>query len=165
VTNQSKKIALVGSFGVGKSSLFRRFIDDTFSEDYQSTLGVQIQKKVISMPDGTQLSLILWDTEGVDEISKGRSAYLLGSHTFIYVFDLTRTETYVNINSQIDFLKEHYPNVLIKIIGNKVDAVNVNIAEASLKEYKVNYDFLTSAKTGHKVDELFVDIAVNLTNQ
>jgi len=139
VAKQSKKVALVGSFGVGKTSLFRRFIDDTFSEGYQSTLGVQIQKKVIPMPDGTELSLILWDTEGVDEISKGRSAYLLGSHK--------------------------YPNVLIKVVGNKLDAINEKHVSSTLKEYKVDYDFLTSAKTGDKVNELFIDIAVNVIDE
>jgi len=162
VANQSKKVALVGSFGVGKTSLFRRFIDDAFSEDYKSTLGVQIQKKIIPMPDGTQLSLILWDTEGVADMSKGRSSYLLGSHAFVYVFDLTRIDTYKNINEQIGFLKENYPNVLIKIVGNKLDAVNEKLAKVSLEENNVEYDFLTSAKTGSKVDELFVDIAVNV---
>jgi len=165
VAKQSKKVALVGSFGVGKTSLFRRFIDDTFSEGYQSTLGVQIQKKVIPMPDGTELSLILWDTEGVDEISKGRSAYLLGSHAFVYVFDLTRLETFKNINTQIDFLKEKYPNVLIKVVGNKLDAINEKHVSSTLKEYKVDYDFLTSAKTGDKVNELFIDIAVNVIDE
>jgi len=152
VAKQSKKVALVGSFGVGKTSLFRRFIDDTFSEGYQSTLGVQIQKKVIPMPDGTELSLILWD-------------YLLGSHAFVYVFDLTRLETFKNINTQIDFLKEKYPNVLIKVVGNKLDAINEKHVSSTLKEYKVDYDFLTSAKTGDKVNELFIDIAVNVIDE
>ncbi len=160
----SKKIALVGPFGVGKSSLFRRFIDDAFSEDYKSTLGVQIQKKVIQMDNGTALSMILWDTEGHEEISESRSSYLLGSHAFIYVFDLTRIDTYKNINDQIVFLKSNYPNVLLKIIGNKVDTVVLKRVKKSLKEHNVNYDCLTSAKTGENVAELFVDIAVDLTN-
>ena len=47
-----KKIVLLGNFGVGKTSLMRRFIDDTFSEDYKVTLGVQIQKKVVELRSG-----------------------------------------------------------------------------------------------------------------
>lgn len=89
----SKKVTIIGPFGVGKTSLFRRYIDDAFSEDYKSTLGVQIQKKVISLPNDVEISLILWDTEGHMEISEGRSAYLMGSHAFVYVFDLTRIDT------------------------------------------------------------------------
>ncbi len=159
----SKKIALVGSFGVGKTSLFRRFIDNEFSTDYKSTLGVQIQKKVISMDNGTELTMILWDTEGHQNIEEGRSSYLLGSHAFVYVFDITRIDTYKDINTQLDFLKKNYPNAVIKVIGNKVDAaLKKKVAEA-LDEHKVTYDYLTSAKTGECVEELFADIAVDVT--
>ena len=160
----SKKIALIGSFGVGKTSLFRRFIDDAFSEDYKSTLGVQIQKKVIRMNDGTELSMIIWDTEGHQEISESRSAYLMGSHCFIYVFDLTRVDTYKDINQQLDFLKKNYPSVLIKLVGNKLDIVSIEKAKKTLNDSNINYDCLTSAKTGENVAELFIEIAVDLTN-
>lgn len=160
----SKKVTLVGPFGVGKTSLFRRYIDDAFSEDYKSTLGVQIQKKVIMMPNGIELSLILWDTEGHMEISEGRSAYLMGSHTFIYVFDLTRIDTYKDINTQLDFLKQHFPNIPVKVVGNKLDTVFKTKVTQSLKEHKVSFDYLTSAKTGDNVETLFNEIAVELTN-
>ncbi len=158
----SKKVALVGAFGVGKSSLFRRYIDDAFSEDYKSTLGVQIQKKVIQMDNGIELSLILWDTEGQMDISDGKSAYLMGSHTFIYVFDLTRLDTYSGINSQIDFLKKNFPDVPIKIVGNKLDSVFKTKVIPALSEYNVKYDYLTSAKTGEHVEELFNEISTLL---
>ncbi len=164
MTNQSKKITLIGPFGVGKTSLFKRFVDNTFSEDYKSTLGVQIQKKVITMNDGSQLSLILWDTEGTIKVSEGRSSYLLGTHCFVYVFDLSRIETYENINTQIKYLKEKFPNTPVKILGNKLDAVNIKNVEVTLKDLQVEYDFLASAKTGDKVDELFLEIAVDLVN-
>lgn len=160
----SKKVALVGSFGVGKTSLFRRFIDNEFSTDYKSTLGVQIQKKVITMDNGIELSMILWDTEGHENISEGRSSYLLGSHAFVYVFDITRIDTYKEINTQLEFLKNHFPNAVIKVVGNKLDAVSKKKAVETLKEYSVQYDYLTSAKTGDYVEELFADIAVDVTN-
>jgi len=158
----SKKVTLVGPFGVGKTSLFRRYIDNEFSEDYKSTLGVQIQKKVINLDNGVELSLILWDTEGNMEITEGRSAYLMGSHAFIYVFDLTRVDTYKNINSQIKFLKDKFPNVIVKVIGNKIDCVFKTKVAESLKEYDVNFDYLTSAKTGAEVETIFNEIANQL---
>jgi len=163
VNKLSKKIALVGSFGVGKTSLFRRFIDNEFSTDYKSTLGVQIQKKVIAMDNGTELTMILWDTEGHEDISEGRSSYLLGSHAFVYVFDITRIDTYKDINNQLNFLKERYPNAVFKVVGNKVDAAIKKKVAETLVEHKVDYDYLTSAKTGEYVEELFADIAVDLT--
>ena len=160
----SKKVTIIGPFGVGKTSLFRRYIDDAFSDDYKSTLGVQIQKKVISLPNGVELSLILWDTEGHMEISEGRSAYLMGSHAFVYVFDLTRIDTYENINTQLEFLKKNFPNTPVKIVGNKLDTVFKTKATETLKEHNVIFDYLTSAKTGAHVEDLFNEIAVELIN-
>ena len=158
----SKKVTLVGPFGVGKTSLFRRYIDNEFSEDYKSTLGVQIQKKVINLDNGVELSLILWDTEGHMEITEGRNAYLMGSHAFIYVFDLTRVDTYQNLNTQINFLKENFPNAIVKVVGNKIDSVFKTKVTESLKEHNVNFDYLTSAKTGAEVETIFNEIANQL---
>ena len=160
----SKKVTLIGPFGVGKTSLFRRYIDDAFSEDYKSTLGVQIEKKTIKMPNGVELSLILWDTEGHMKISEGRSAYLMGSHAFIYVFDLTRIDTYKDINTQLDFLKKNFPNIPVKVVGNKLDTVFKTKVIQSLKDENVKYNHLTSAKTGMQVEALFNEIAQELTN-
>lgn len=158
----SKKVTLVGPFGVGKTSIFRRYIDDAFSEDYKSTLGVQIQKKVVTINNDIELSLILWDTEGHMDLSESRSAYLKGSNAFIYIFDLTRVDTYENINTQIDFLNQNFPDIPVKVIGNKLDTVSKTKAVESLKEHNVNFDYLTSAKTGEHVEVLFNEIAMEL---
>ena len=72
----SKKIVIVGSFGVGKTSLIRRFVDDTFADDYKVTIGVHILKKTVEVQD-QQVNLIIWDTEGTDDIEEIRKAYLL----------------------------------------------------------------------------------------
>lgn len=159
----SKKVTLVGPFGVGKTSIFRRYIDETFSEDYKSTLGVQIQKKAITLDDGTEISLILWDTEGHMDLSEGRASYLKGSHTFIYVFDLTRIDTYSGINEQIDFLETNFPGIPVKVVGNKLDSVFKTKIGDSLKKYNVNYNYLTSAKTGDHIETLFNEIATELS--
>ena len=89
----SKKIVLVGHFGVGKSSLIRKFVLDTFSDDYKVTIGVQILKKEIKIKE-TNLSFIIWDIEGKEELQSLRPSYLLGTSAFIYVIDPTRATTY-----------------------------------------------------------------------
>ncbi len=160
----SKKITLVGPYGVGKSSLFRRFIDNSFSEDYQSTIGVQIKKKVITLDNGIEISLILWDTEGEMNINDSKQSYLMGSHTFVYIFDLTRIDTFSQINTQLDFLTNNFPKIPVKVVGNKIDSVFKTKVKKTLEEHKINYDILTSAKTGEHVEELFAEIARELSN-
>ncbi|KAA1247724.1 Rab family GTPase [Aquimarina sp. RZ0] len=160
----SKKVVLLGHFGVGKTSLFRRFMDNEFSEDYKVTLGVQIKKKVIEMPDGRELSMIIWDTEGHTNIEDTRKSYLLGSHAFIYVFDLTRTDTYQDLSKDIDYLTKNYPKVKTKIIGNKLDLVNEKDILQLFKDKQIQFDCLTSAKTNKNVQNFFSDLAKEITS-
>jgi small GTP-binding protein len=63
---RSAKVALVGAYGVGKTSLMRRFISSEFSEKYHATLGVKVDKKTVSV-DGTDLMLMIWDIAGAED--------------------------------------------------------------------------------------------------
>jgi len=160
----SKKVVILGHFGVGKTSLFRRFIDDEFSEEYKVTLGVQIKKKIIQLPDDRELSMILWDTEGhSNTVEDTRKSYLLGSHAFIYVFDLTREDTYKNMSKDLEYLKKNYKNAVVKSIGNKLDLVKEKDIVKKFEEQKIPYDCLTSAKTNHNVNGFFSDLAKEIT--
>ncbi|MEO1762587.1 MAG: GTP-binding protein, partial [Cyanobacteria bacterium J06629_18] len=74
----SKKICLIGDFGVGKTSLIRRFVDRQFSDKYLSTVGVKISRKSVEVTDSKQgknlnLQLLIWDIEGSTKF-KGISA-------------------------------------------------------------------------------------------
>lgn len=159
----SKKIVLIGHFGVGKTSLIRRFVENTFSEDYKVTIGVHISKKTIDISDGeTFVSLIIWDLEGQDDIKKTRASYLLGTHGFIYVFDLSRPVTFENLDSEIKFLKENYPKIPIKVVGNKIDLVNKTYLTQYSSVFKPFVDFFISAKTGSRVESLFSKLAKEL---
>lgn len=153
---------MLGHFGVGKTSLMRRFIDDTFSEDYKVTLGVQIQKKVVQLRSGKKLPLIIWDVEGNTTVKNARLSYLLGSNGFIYVFDATRIDTFSELNEEIEFLEESYPKAAIKVIGNKLDLVSKQSLIDILAAKKIRYDYLTSAKTGENVNDMFKDLAQDL---
>lgn len=158
-----KKIVLLGHFGVGKTSLMKRFIDDSFSEDYKVTLGVQIQKKEVELRSGRKLPLIIWDVEGNTSVKNARLSYLLGSNGFIYVFDATRVDTFSELNEEIEFLTEHYPNAKIKVIGNKIDLVSKQSLIDILGAKEIKFDYLTSAKTGENVNDMFQELAQDLT--
>ncbi|MCL5130022.1 MULTISPECIES: Rab family GTPase [unclassified Algibacter] len=155
----SKKIVLIGHFGVGKTSLIRRFVQNTFSEEYKVTIGVHISKKTIEVTDKESISLIIWDLEGQDDIKKTRSSYLLGTHGFIYVFDLSRPVTFENLADELNFLKENYPNIPIKVVGNKMDLVNKTYLTQYSDTFDSLVDLFVSAKTGSKVETLFAKLA------
>lgn len=153
----SKKIVIVGSFGVGKTSLIRRFVDDTFADDYKVTIGVHILKKTVQVQD-QQVNLIIWDTEGTDDIEEIRKAYLLGTHGFVYVTDVTRPKTYSHLNEHKEYLKTNFGNVPILTVGNKSDL----LPKGSMAQKKEEMDFLDlliSAKEGNNVQRLFEKMA------
>lgn len=153
----SKKIVVVGHFGVGKTSLIRRFVEDSFSDDYKVTIGVHILKKTLTIDDKS-ISLIIWDTEGTDDIEEIRKAYLMGTHGFVLVCDLTREATYLNIESQKKYLQDNFPKTPILSIGNKTDL----LAKGSISEAKEEFhylDVLVSAKEGNNVLRAFEKLA------
>jgi len=159
----SKKVVLIGHFGVGKSSLIRRFVENTFTEDYKVTIGVHILKKDIQIPETNKdVTLVIWDLEGNDDITNTRPSYLIGTHGFIYVFDLTRPNTYKNLEFDLDYIKERYPNLPVKVIGNKKDLVTNEFIKENKEIFKQYVDLYTSAKTGKNVEEVFNQLAKSL---
>lgn len=159
-----KKICLLGAFGVGKTSLVRRFVDTIFSDAYLTTVGVKIDKKLVTV--GTeQMALILWDIAGEDEISAVRVSYLRGAAGYLLVVDGTRPETLdtaVSIQSRIGAEIGGVPFVALL---NKADLQEdwaipmerIQILEAAGWTFR-----RTSAKTGFGVEETFQELAGRL---
>src|SRR5260221_1250725 len=87
-----KKICVLGGFGVGKTSLVKRYVQSIFSEAYLTTVGVKIDKKTVDLSDRI-VHLILWDVAGEDDISSLRMSYLHGSAGYVLVADGTRRST------------------------------------------------------------------------
>lgn len=154
----SKKIVLMGHFGVGKTSLIRRFIDNDFNTNYQVSIGVQVKKKSVLIDDHT-VTLMIWDIEGNTSVEKIRNSYLLGASGFIYVFDLSRPETFYNLSSELNILNSRYPKVPIITIGNKLDLINEKELSNSFKKQNQKISLFTSAKTGKNVNQMFLQLS------
>ena len=60
----AKKVAMLGMWGVGKTSLVQQFVHSLYDEKYHTTLGVKVDKKVVDLDDGTTVNLMLWDIAG-----------------------------------------------------------------------------------------------------
>ena len=157
----SKKIVLTGCFGVGKTSLFNKFLYQKFSEKYLTTIGVKVDKKVIDV-NGNKISLLIWDIAGEVGQDKVPQSYFLGSSAIIYVFDLTRPSTWLNIQADIEYLQNLLNGVLIKVVGNKIDLISPGQLENIKSDLPLPWDILTSAKTGENVEDMFYSIGNSL---
>lgn len=163
-----KKICLLGSFSVGKTSLVRRFVYDVFDDLYLSTLGVKVMRKrmpPLEKNDGTlwQYELMIWDIEGQEKFNDYIESYFQGSAGAVLVADLTRKESWDVLAKLKARFKKINPQARFVLAANKADLVDPSHAhlqemERFARELEVTH-FLTSAKTGKNVERVFEKLA------
>ena len=124
---------------------------------------MRIDKKVVEL-EGVRLNMIIWDIGGEQTQSRIPVSYYLGSCGVIYVFDISRPSSFLQLKEDITFIKEKLPDVPIIIVGNKIDLLD----ETSLAEVKsiipMPVDYYSSAKTGENVEETFIKLAQDIIN-
>lgn len=169
----SKKICLVGDFGVGKTSLIRRFVERQFSDQYLSTVGVKISRKTIELAANSEskiqnLQLMIWDLEGHTKFKAIAPSYLQGSSGAIIVADVTRQETIEHLNDHLNLFLSINPKGYIIIAFNKSDLFDDEKIEQLLTTYnfseqtQVLSTYATSAKTAKDVDIIFEKLAYKI---
>jgi small GTP-binding protein len=164
-----KKICLLGSFAVGKTSLVERFVYNRFDEKYLTTIGVKISQKAlppINSPGSgptVQHTFLIWDIAGLEKFDRIVQNYFRGAAGALIVSDLTRPETIGDMKSLGDHFKSINPDAVVLILGNKLDLFQENKkAIADLKAVAVDYEtdlILTSAKTGEQVEKAFMELS------
>ncbi|MBT3204791.1 MAG: GTP-binding protein [Gammaproteobacteria bacterium] len=158
------KVCMLGAFAVGKTSLVQQYVNSIFSEKYQTTLGVKIDKKSLQV-DGQQLELILWDLAGEDEFMEVRSSYLRGSSAVILVADGTRAETLdIAIKLKNKAFRELGEIPFILLINKKDLIESWTIDQLTLKQLENDgwYILKTSAKDSENVEDAYQALAQQL---
>uniref|UniRef100_A0A7S3VUP7 Uncharacterized protein n=1 Tax=Dunaliella tertiolecta TaxID=3047 RepID=A0A7S3VUP7_DUNTE len=158
------KFLLVGDSGVGKSCLLTRFTADRFEETTTSTIGVDFRVKYLTVQD-KKCKLTIWDTAGQERFRTLTSSYYRGAQAIIFVYDVTRRETFDNIEAI--WLKEvdMYATVddaIKMVVANKTDLAGrreVSAEEGHDLAKKHGCLFVqTSAKTNEAVDQAFDEL-------
>lgn len=156
------KIAFVGSGSVGKTSSILRFTTNTFRENYIPTLGVGFARKIIDV-DNQRVSLQIWDMGAQEHLGKIRANYFGGASGVVFVYDLTKRETFEEIMTWKDEVDEHLSSYCALVIANKMDLKDERIVtteEGIELSLKLNGEYIeTSAKTGYNIDEAFKSIS------
>lgn len=157
------KLLLIGDSGVGKSCLLLRFADDTYTESYISTIGVDFKIRTIEL-DGKTIKLQIWDTAGQERFRTITSSYYRGAHGIIVVYDVTDGESFNNVKQWLHEIDRYASeNVNKLLVGNKTDLTQKRIVTTEQgKEFadSLGIEFLeTSAKTSSNVEQAFLTMA------
>jgi small GTP-binding protein len=156
---------MLGAAAVGKTSLVRRFVEGIFHEEYVTTIGVNIQKKEVTLED-TEVTLLLWDLNGEDRFQSVSTSYLRGMGGYLLVADGTRPETLDTALTLHDRAQDAAGEVPFYLLVNKVDLKGAEdvewrlssevLEDHGLSDWPVLY---TSAKDGTRVEEAFTGLA------
>ncbi len=186
MVNESKisiKLALLGDAGVGKTSLRRRWMGESFKESHLPTIGVDFSVRIVS-EENTKVEFQIWDMSGQELFRPVRERFLASSQAILYVYDVTNPLSLERIKYWYQEAKsaigeERFPHVCSVLIGNKIDLIS-DISETlpqarnvlkGLTACKLQNEeakkpiFLTSALTGENVEEVFTYITKRMVKR
>lgn len=153
------KFIVIGSSGVGKTSILKRLIDDQFSPDNVSTIGVEYMSTVVEI-DGQAVKLQIWDTAGQEKFRSIAKSYFRHAVGVVLVYDITDRKSFDDLSLWLNDVHSLCdPNASIIMIGNKLDmssqrAVSTSEAQSFATNHQLSY-IETSARGGDNVVEAF----------
>ena len=153
------KLIVVGDQSTGKSCLLNRFVNDTFDENYQATIGLDFQSKNVTIHD-QDVRLILYDTAGQEKFRSLIPMYIRDAQIILLIYDIANRESFDSIPKWIqEVLDIKNSEAVIALIGNKNDLENerkVTFEEGKKYADENKYIFQeVSAKSGTNVEKFF----------
>jgi small GTP-binding protein len=127
MTSLEAKIVVLGSQGVGKTSLVHRYVHSTFRPhgDPPSTIGASfLTKRVLDTDTDTVVRLQIWDTAGQERFRSISRLYYRGANACILCYSITDEESFKEMGRWLtDLRKELGENVILHVVGTKADIV------------------------------------------
>jgi len=153
------KVVLIGDSAVGKSNLLSRYARNEFNNNSKATIGVEFQTQSMEI-EGKEVKAQIWDTAGQERFRAVTSAYYRGAVGALIVYDISRRQTFENVNRWLDELKVHSDSsVVVMLVGNKSDLAHireVTVEEATALAEKQGMSFMeTSALEAVNVIDAF----------
>ena len=143
------RITLLGNYEVGKTTLRNAFLNNDYSENTLSTVGINKVDTKFNLDNGKEIKLIIWDTAGQERFHSIAISSVKNSQGIILVFDITNRKSFEDLNMWIDDINNATDKVSIILFGNKCDLQNRKISKEEAEKFakKNNIPYIeTSAK-------------------
>ena len=153
------KLIVVGNQGTGKSCILNRFVNETFEENYQATIGLDFQSKNVTIHD-QDVRLILYDTAGQEKFRSLIPMYIREAQIILLIYDISDRESFDSMPNWLrEVMEVKNSEAVFALIGNKIDLENerkVTFEEGNKLANENNFIFQeVSAKNGKNFETLF----------
>ena len=164
------RIITVGDHTVGKTSIIRRLVYNSFNENTLSTTGMNTAHYEVTLKNNKKIRLIIVDTAGQEKYKSLGKKYFTNADGILFVFAHNNVESFENIEGWIQVFEDNKSSSLDipkYLVGNKNDLelnVDANLIDEFLKKNK-NFKYKsTSAKNeeDNQIKELFQELGETL---
>ena len=158
VKNEYIKILTLGESSVGKTSFILRYTENTFSEIYLTTMGIDFKTKIIKLKNKKTYSVLFYDTAGQEKYRSISLNVIKNAQGVILMYDITNKKSFESITRWMESIREIKGNYFpIILLGNKCEleekrVVSKNDAEQLAQKYGIEL-FEVSNKAGINIDE------------
>lgn len=153
------KIVMLGSVSCGKTSIFRRYFDQSYSEDTFATVNYDYRMKTITLNENDKFSIVVWDTSGQEKYNSLGKHYYKGTHGFMLVYDVTDRKSFDQIDIWFNAIQDNsFGNYNGMLVANKIDLPErvVSSKEGEKKALDLNFEYFeVSSKKNININESF----------
>ena len=156
--NLNINLITLGESSVGKSSIINRYTENVFNFSFVSTIGIEFRNKTIKI-NNNEVNVKIWDTAGQELYRSIQKQYYKNNDGILLIFDVTNRQSFNLLENWINDIKNQSSNdVVVIIVGNKIDLDDRIIEDIDIKKFADKYHytfFTTSAATGENINECF----------
>jgi len=164
------KFIIVGDPGVGKTALMRRFIENKFTPEYDTTVGIEFGARVINFDADHHVKIQAWDTAGQEVYRSITRAYYRRAAACLIVYDVSRRETFLNVKRWMKEVELYSSFPSLTLVAAKMDLPNIcrKVSSQEGSKFAQDHGMLfveTAAKAGLHTNDAFTETARSMVSQ